>query len=98
MLSSVNAIMSKTSAKKDEDYQQLDMTFLCFIYLSLLDAIVVRVKQTKIIEYTVYINMNWHIVILKYIKKNCNNEHWYQIIFIYTSHYVFIKFYFTSWF
>ncbi len=58
MLSTVNAIMSKTSAKRDEDYQQLDMTFLCFIYLSLLDAIVVRVKQTKIIEYTVYINMN----------------------------------------
>ncbi len=57
MLSSVNAIMSKTSAKRYEDYQQLDMIFLCFIYLSLLDAIVVRVKQTKIIEY-IYINMN----------------------------------------
>ncbi len=51
MLSTVNAIMSETSAKRDEDYQRLDMTFLCFIYLSLLDAIVVRVKQTKIIEY-----------------------------------------------
>ncbi len=61
MLSTVNAIMSKTSAKRDENYQQLDMIFLCFIYLSLLDAIVVRVKQINI-----YIYIYIYICELKY--------------------------------